>query len=74
MDLDQVVVGNGSCELILLGGQALLDPGTTGIHADPSFASYPHLARAAGAEAMFPPAASCRAVTVPTPRPSAATA
>jgi DNA-binding transcriptional MocR family regulator len=48
---DQVAVGNGSCELILLAGQALLDPGTTVVHADPSFAMYPHLAPAAGAEA-----------------------
>ena len=46
---EQVVVGNGSCELILLAGQALLDPGTSVIHADPSFALYPHLASAAGA-------------------------
>jgi histidinol-phosphate aminotransferase len=49
---EQVVVGNGSCELILLAGQALLDPGTTVVHADPSFALYPHLATAAGADAV----------------------
>jgi histidinol-phosphate aminotransferase len=52
VDLDQVVIGNGSCELILLAGQALLDPGTTVVHAAPSFAIYPHLAEAAGAEAV----------------------
>src|SRR5207302_140244 len=46
---EQVVVGNGSCELIMLAGQALLDPGATVIHADPSFAIYPHLGAAAGA-------------------------
>jgi histidinol-phosphate aminotransferase len=49
---DQVVLGNGSCELLLLAGQALLDPGTTIVHAEPSFALYPHLAAAAGAEAV----------------------
>lgn len=54
---DEVVVGNGSCELILLAGQALLDPGTTVVHAAPSFALYPHLAAAAGAEAVAVPLA-----------------
>lgn len=56
-DADQVVVGNGSCELILYAGQALLDPGTTLIHADPSFSLYPHLAGAAGAQAIGVPLA-----------------
>ena len=54
---DEVVLGNGSCELILLAGQALLDPGTTVIHPDPSFALYPHLAAAAGADALPVPLA-----------------
>lgn len=57
VDIDQVVVGNGSCELILYAGQALLDPGTTVVHADPSFAIYPHLADASGAEAVTVPLA-----------------
>jgi histidinol-phosphate aminotransferase len=57
VDPEQVAVGNGSCELILLAGQALLDPGTTVVHADPSFALYPHLAAAAGAEALPVPLA-----------------
>jgi histidinol-phosphate aminotransferase len=55
MDPAQVVVGNGSCELILYAGQALLDPGTTIVHPEPSFALYPHLAAAAGAEAVAVP-------------------
>ncbi len=54
---EDVVIGNGSCELILLAGQALLDPGTTVIHADPSFSLYPHLAAAAGADALPVPLA-----------------
>ncbi len=54
---DEVVVGNGSCELILLAGQALLDPGATVVHATPSFSLYPHLAAAAGAEAVAVPLA-----------------
>lgn len=53
----QIVLGNGSCELILLAGQALLDPGTAVVHADPSFAIYPHLAAAAGARAVPVPLA-----------------
>lgn len=57
VEMEQVVLGNGSCELILLAGQALLDPGTTIVHADPSFAIYPHLATAAGAEAVAVPLA-----------------
>jgi histidinol-phosphate aminotransferase len=55
---EQVVIGNGSCELILMAGQALLDPGATVIHADPSFAIYPHLGAAAGAEAIAVPLAA----------------
>ena len=54
---DQVALGNGSCELILLLGQALLDPGTTVVHADPSFAIYPFLAAASGAKAVAVPLA-----------------
>jgi histidinol-phosphate aminotransferase len=53
--IEQVVIGNGSCELLLLAGQALLDPGTTLIHPQPSFGLYPHLAAAAGAEAIGVP-------------------
>ena len=54
---DEVVVGNGSCELILYAGQALLDPGTSIVHAEPSFALYPHLAASAGARAVPVPLA-----------------
>ena len=52
---EQIAIGNGSCELILLAGQALLDPGTTVVHAQPSFALYPHLAAAAGAKGIAVP-------------------
>jgi histidinol-phosphate aminotransferase len=47
---EQVVLGNGSCELLLLAGEALLDPGTSIVRAEPSFALYPHLAAASGAD------------------------
>jgi histidinol-phosphate aminotransferase len=55
MDVEQVVIGNGSCELLLLAGQAFLDPGTTVIYPDPSFGLYAHVAAAAGAEGLSVP-------------------
>jgi histidinol-phosphate aminotransferase len=55
VDVSQVVLGNGSCDVILLAGQALLDPGTTLVHPEPSFSLYPHLSAAAGAEAVAVP-------------------
>jgi histidinol-phosphate aminotransferase len=51
----QVAVGNGSCELLVHAGLALLDPDTTVIHADPSFAMYPHLAAESGARGIAVP-------------------
>ncbi len=54
---DEVVIGNGSCELILMAGQALLDPGTTVVQATPSFSLYGHLAATAGAETIAVPLA-----------------
>jgi len=38
---EQVVVGNGSCELLLFLGEALLEPGDEVVHAEPSFSLYP---------------------------------
>lgn len=58
VDAEQIIVGNGSGELILLAGQALLDPGTGVVHADPSFALYPQLAAAAGARDIAVPLAA----------------
>jgi histidinol-phosphate aminotransferase len=40
LDLRQIVVGNGSCELLMLLGQALLGPGTHMVFPDPSFVVY----------------------------------
>jgi len=57
VDPGQIAVGNGSCELIVHAGTALLDPGTTVIHAEPSFAMYPHLAAETGAEGIAVPLA-----------------
>jgi histidinol-phosphate aminotransferase len=55
---ERVVVGNGSAELVMLAGQALLEPGTAVVHAEPSFAVYPLLAPLAGARAVAVPLAA----------------
>jgi len=55
LDPAQVVIGSGSCELLLLAGQALLDPGTTLVYPEPSFGLYAHLAAAAGADGIGVP-------------------
>jgi histidinol-phosphate aminotransferase len=48
----RVAVGNGSCELLLSAGEALLEPGAEVVYAWPSFSVYPHLAAASGARAV----------------------
>lgn len=58
VDPRQVAIGNGSCELIVHAGVALLDPGTTVVHATPSFAIYPRLAAESGAEGIAVPLAA----------------
>jgi histidinol-phosphate aminotransferase len=51
----RVAVGNGSCELLLSAGEALLEPGAEIVYAWPSFSIYPHLAAASGARAITVP-------------------
>ncbi|HEX8741885.1 MAG TPA: histidinol-phosphate transaminase [Thermoleophilaceae bacterium] len=51
----RVAVGNGSCELLLAAGEALLEPGAEIVYAWPSFSMYPHLAAASGARALAVP-------------------
>jgi histidinol-phosphate aminotransferase len=51
----RVAVGNGSCELLLSAGEALLEPGAEVVYAWPSFSVYPHLAAASGARAITVP-------------------
>ncbi|MDQ3935461.1 MAG: histidinol-phosphate transaminase [Actinomycetota bacterium] len=51
----RVAVGNGSCELLLAAGEALLEPGAEIVYAWPSFSMYPHLAAAGGARALTVP-------------------
>ena len=45
----RIAIGNGSCDLLLAAGEALLEPGAEIVHAWPSFSMYPHLAAASGA-------------------------
>jgi histidinol-phosphate aminotransferase len=49
---EQIAVGNGSCDILLAAGQALLEPGAEIVYSWPSFSMYPHLAAASGATAV----------------------
>ena len=51
----RIAVGNGSCDVLLAAGEALLEPGAELVHAWPSFSVYPHLAGASGASAITVP-------------------
>jgi histidinol-phosphate aminotransferase len=44
-----IAIGNGSCDILLAAGEALLEPGAELVYAWPSFSVYPHLAAASGA-------------------------
>jgi histidinol-phosphate aminotransferase len=52
---ERVALGNGSCELLLAAGEALLEPGAEVVYAWPSFSVYPHLAASTGARAIEVP-------------------
>jgi histidinol-phosphate aminotransferase len=49
---DRIAIGNGSCDILLAAGEALLEPGAELVHAWPSFSIYPHLSAASGARAV----------------------
>src|SRR5918992_4004551 len=51
----RIAVGNGSCELLLAGAEAMLEPGAEVVYAWPSFSIYPHLAAMTGARAVEVP-------------------
>jgi histidinol-phosphate aminotransferase len=50
-----IAIGNGSCDVLLAAGEALLEPGAELVYAWPSFSVYPHLAAASGATAITVP-------------------
>ena len=49
---NRIAIGNGSVEILLAAGEALLEPGAEVVYAWPSFSVYPHLAAASGATAI----------------------
>src|SRR3712207_142091 len=49
---NRIALGNGSVEILLAAGEALLEPGAEVVYAWPSFSVYPHLAAASGARAI----------------------
>lgn len=52
---NRIAIGNGSCDILLAAGDALLEPGAEVVYAWPSFSVYPHLAAASGARAVEVP-------------------
>ena len=55
MPANRIAIGNGSCDILLAAGEALLEPGAEIVYAWPSFSVYPHLAAASGARAIEVP-------------------
>jgi len=52
---NRIAIGNGSCDILLAAGDALLEPGAELVYAWPSFSVYPHLSAASGARAIEVP-------------------
>jgi histidinol-phosphate aminotransferase len=52
---NRIALGNGSCDILLAAGEALLEPGAEVVYAWPAFSVYPHLAAASGARAIEVP-------------------
>src|SRR3954468_15140557 len=52
---NRIAIGNGSCDILLAAGEALLEPSAELVYAWPSFSVYPHLAAASGARAIEVP-------------------
>jgi len=52
---NRIAIGNGSCDVLLAAGDALLEPGAELVYAWPSFSVYPHLEAASGATGIRVP-------------------
>ncbi|MGO9248737.1 MAG: histidinol-phosphate transaminase [Solirubrobacteraceae bacterium] len=61
----RIAIGNGSCDILLAAGEALLEPGAEIVHAWPSFSVYPHLSAASGARAITVPLDSAQRHDLP---------
>jgi histidinol-phosphate aminotransferase len=51
----RIALGNGSCDILLAAGEALLEPGAEVVYSWPAFSVYPHLSAASGARAIEVP-------------------
>jgi histidinol-phosphate aminotransferase len=51
----RIALGNGSCDILLSAGEALLEPGAEVVYSWPAFSEYPHLAAASGSRAIEVP-------------------
>jgi len=52
---NRIAVGNGSVDVLMAAGEALLEPGAELVYAWPAFSVYPHLPAASGAKAIEVP-------------------
>ncbi|MEO6496586.1 MAG: histidinol-phosphate transaminase [Solirubrobacteraceae bacterium] len=52
---NRIAVGNGSVDLLMAAGEALLEPGAEIVYGWPAFSVYPHLPAASGATAIAVP-------------------
>jgi histidinol-phosphate aminotransferase len=52
---NRIALGNGSCDILLAAGEALLEPGAEVVYAWPAFSVYPQLAASSGARAIEVP-------------------
>ena len=58
VDPDEVLVANGSCEVLLAAAEAQLEPGTSVLYSWPAFSMYPILAPLAGSDEIRVPLAA----------------
>ncbi len=54
---ERIAVSNGSCEILLAAGEAMLEPGATVVYSWPAFSMYPNLAAMTGADEVRVPLA-----------------
>ena len=69
VDIEQVTLGNGSNDVLVLLAEAFLVPGVEAVHSQYAFAVYPGAVQASGATARvapaWPPTTRNRSATTP---------